>query len=164
MSNRVGKIDGQRIITYALVIGGGYYFIIRPLMVKLGILPSPQQVAQEAASTQNISDYINASLAKQQPTKSKGEWQIIANNIYNDLKQSGVADNKSDAGYQVARVQNDADFALLYDTFGSRQEYFFGIPTGGMQDLVQFINGNLSTSDIAVINDNYSRKGIKFRF
>jgi hypothetical protein len=160
----VGEIDSSKIITYAIVVGGGYFFIVKPLLVKLGILPSAQQVQQEQSSTTNISDYVNSALVKQTPTKSKGEWQIIANNIYNDLSKSGIADNKSDAGYQVARVQNDADFALLYDTFGKRQEYFFGIATGNLQDLVQFITGNLSKSDIATINDNYLRKGIKFRF
>jgi hypothetical protein len=45
-----------------------------------------------------------------------------------------------------------------------RQESFFGINTGGLQNLPQFIIGNLSNSDIAKINDNYARKGIKFRF
>lgn len=119
---------------------------------------------QEQSQQQNISDYVNQSLAKQTPTKSKGEWQLIADNIYNDLKFSGIADNKSDAGYQVARVQNDADIATLIQVFGLRQESFFGINTGGLQNLPQFIIGNLSKSAIATINDNYARKGIKFRF
>lgn len=160
---RVGK-DGQQIITYSLVAAGAYFFIIKPVLVKLGIMKSAQELQQEASQQQNISDYIDQSLSKQLPTKSKGEWQIIANNIYNDLKFSGASDNKTDAGYQVARVQNDADFALLYDTFGQRQEYFFGLPTGGLQDLVQFIHGNLDKTSISIINDNYTRKGIKFRF
>lgn len=160
---RVGK-DGQQIITYGLVAAGAYFFIIKPVLVKLGIVKSAQELQQEASQQQNIQDYVSQSLATQLPTKSKGEWQIIANNIYNDLKFSGASDNKSDAGYQVARVQNDADFALLYDTFGQRQEYFFGIATGGLQDLVQFIHGNLNKADIAKINDNYTRKGMKFRF
>jgi hypothetical protein len=156
--------DGQQIIKYTLVAAGAYFFIIKPVLVKLGIVKSAQELQQEASQQQNIQDYVSQSLAKQMPTKSKGEWQIIANNIYNDLKFSGASDNKSDAGYQVARVQNDADFALLYDTFGQRQEYFFGIPTGGLQDLVQFITSNLNKADIAKINDNYTRKGMKFRF
>ena len=160
----IGQIDSTKIITYAIVVGGGYFFIIKPLLVKLGILPSAQQVQQETASTTNISDYVNSALVKQTPTKSKGEWQIIANNIYNDLSKSGVADNKSDAGYQVARVQNDADIATLIQAFGMRQESFFGINTGGLQNLPQFIIGNLDKSEIAKINNNYARKNIKFRY
>jgi hypothetical protein len=154
----------KKILTYAIGIGAGYFFVIQPLLVKLGIIQSPAEKQQEIAQTQNIQDYLNQSLSSQTPTKSKGEWQIIANNIYNDLSRSSVSDNKSDAGYQVSRVQNNADFSLLYDTFGKRQEYYFGIPTGGLQDLVQFIVGNLDRSEINKINDNYFRKGIKFRF
>jgi hypothetical protein len=156
--------QNKKILTYAIGIGAGYFFVIQPLLVKLGIIQSPALRQQELEQTQNIEDYLNQSLSSQKPTKSKGEWQIIANNIYNDLSHSSVSDNKSDAGYQVSRVQNDADFSLLYDTFGKRQEYYFGIPTGGLQDLVQFIVGNLDRSEVNKINDNYSRKGIKFRF
>jgi hypothetical protein len=156
--------DTQKIITYAAVAGGAYFLVLRPLLVKLGIVKSGAEIMQEQLQQQNISDYVNQSLAKQTPTKSKGEWQLIADNIYNDLKFSGIADNKSDAGYQVARVQNDADIATLIQVFGLRQESFFGINTGGLQNLPQFIIGNLSKSAIATINDNYARKGIKFRF
>jgi len=156
--------DNEKILIYAIGIGAGYFLVLQPLLVKFGIIKSPAIRRQELEQTQNIEDYLNQSISTQTPTKSKGEWQIIANNIYNDLSRSAVSDNKSDAGYQVSRVQNDADFSLLYDTFGKRQEYYFGIPTGGLQDLVQFMVGNLDRSEINKINDNYSRKGIKFRF
>jgi len=156
--------QNEKILIYAIGIGAGYFFVIQPLLVKFGIIKSPSIRRQELEQTQNIEDYLNQSISTQTPTKSKGEWQIIANNIYNDLSRSSVSDNKSDAGYQVSRVQNDADFSLLYDTFGKRQEYYFGIPTNGLQDLVQFIVGNLDKTEINKINDNYSRKGIKFRF
>jgi hypothetical protein len=153
-----------KIITYAIGIGAGYFLILKPILIKLGFMQSDAQIKQDLTQTQNIQDYLNQSIITQTPTKSRGEWQIIANNIYNDLYHSGISDNKSDAGMQIARVQNDADFSVLYDTFGQRQEYFFGVPTGGMQDLVQFIIGNLNRTEINKINDNYSRKGIKFRF
>jgi len=156
--------QNEKILTYAIGIGAGYFFVIQPLLVKFGIIKSPALRQQEIEQGQNIDTYLQQSLSSQTPTKSKGEWQIIANNIYNDLKSSSVSDNKSDAGYQVSRVQNDADFSLLYDTFGKRQEYYFAIPTGGLQDLVQFIVSNLDRSEVNKINDNYSRKGIKFRF
>lgn len=156
--------QNEKILIYAIGIGAGYFFVIQPLLVKFGIIKSPALRQQELEQGQNIEDYLNQSLSKQTPTKTKGEWQIIANNIYNDLSKSSIADNKTDAGYQISRVQNDADFSLLYDTFGKRQEYYFGIPTNGLQDLVQFIVGNLDRTEINKINDNYSRKGIKFRF
>ena len=163
-TNKYLNIASDQVITYAIGAGVAYFLIARPLLIKLGIIKSAEQVAQEKSQIFNVENYVNDAISRQSVTKSLGEWQIIANNIYNDLKFSGVSDNKSDAGYQIARVQNDADFAALYKTFGKRKEYFFGIPVGGDQDLVQFITGNLDRSDLNIINDNYSRKGIKFRF
>ena len=154
----------QKILLYAAIGGGAYFLILRPLLIKIGVLKSTLELQQEKSQQENIENYIINSLKNNTPTKSKGEWQIIADQIYNDLKFSGIADNKSDAGYQVARVQNDADIALLIQAFGMRQESFFGINTGGLQNLPQFIIGNLQKSEIAKINDNYARKNIKFRF
>ena len=154
----------QKLLLYTAIGGGAYFLILKPLLIKLGILKSALELEQDYSQKVNIDAYINNSIKTQTPTKSKGEWQIIADQIYNDLKFSGIADNKSDAGYQVARVQNDADIATLIQVFGMRQESFFGINTGGLQNLPQFIIGNLQKSEIAKINDNYARKNIKFRF
>ena len=154
----------QKLLLYTAIGGGAYFLILKPILIKLGILKSSLELEQEQSQKQNIDSYITNSLKTQSPTKSIGEWQIIADQIYNDLKFSGIADNKSDAGYQVARVQNDADIATLIQVFGMRQESFFGINTGGLQNLPQFIIGNLDKSEIAKINNNYARKNIKFRY
>jgi len=154
----------QKLLLYTAIGGGAYFLILKPLLIKLGVLKSALELEQDYSQKVNIDAYINNSIKTQTPTKSKGEWQIIADQIYNDLKFSGIADNKSDAGYQVARVQNDADIATLIQVFGMRQESFFGINIGGLQNLPQFIIGNLDKSEIAKINDNYARKNIKFRF
>ena len=154
----------QKLLLYTAIGGGAYFLILKPILIKLGILKSALELEQDYSQKVNIDAYINNSIKTQTPTKSKGEWQIIADQIYNDLKFSGIADNKSDAGYQVARVQNDADIATLIQVFGMRQESFFGVNIGGLQNLPQFIIGNLDKSEIAKINDNYARKNIKFRF
>ena len=154
----------QKLLLYAAIGGGAYFLILKPILIKLGVLKSSLELQQDISQKENIDSYINNSLKIQTPTKSIGEWQLIADQIYNNLKFSGIADNKSDAGYQVARVQNDADIALLIQSFGMRQESFFGINIGGLQNLPQFIIGNLDKSEIAKINDNYARKNIKFRF
>jgi len=119
---------------------------------------------QEVKSEKVVDTYVKETLKKQNPTKSKGEWQIIADQIYADLRYSAVSDNKADATYQVARAQNDADVALLLQLFGRRREYLFGIPAGAEMNLQEFLRSNLSASQIASINDNYRRKGIKYRF
>ena len=156
--------DTQKILLYAAGVGAGYYFVLRPLLIKFGLMRDPKLVRQDTEQQQNVDQYVDSSLKTQTPTKTLGEWQLIANQIYNDLKYASVSDDKKDAGYQIARVQNDADVAALIKTFGQRQEYYFGVPLYGLQDFVTFITSNLDRTELDKINNNYYRKGIKFKF
>jgi ankyrin repeat protein len=54
----------------------------------------------------------------------------------------------------------DSDQSVI----GKRQEYFFGIPSGSEMSLNEFITSNLSRDNINLINDNYKRKGMAFKF
>jgi hypothetical protein len=160
---KISGTDTQKLLIYAAVIGGGYFLILKPLLIKFGLMQDPALAAQSAAQSQNVSDYVNQAVSSQTPTKTRGEWQLIADNIYTDLSQT-VINNRSDAVYQLARPQNDADVALLIDTFGQRQQNWFGISAGALQTLPAFITQNLTSSDINTVNNNYQRKGIKFQF
>lgn len=158
------KITDQQLIIYGLALVIIYIAVIRPIFIKLGLAKDPLRAATEERKAEQLEEQIKESVKNQRPTKSNQEWQVIADKIYQDLRFSAVDDNKEDAGYQVSRVQNDADFWTLFKLFGRRQEYLFGIPSGGLMNLPEFIGSNLSREKIAKINDNYSRKGIKFRF
>jgi hypothetical protein len=153
----------KQILFYAVIFIVVYYLVIRPLFIKVGLKKDPEVIATEERKTEQIAEQIKEIAKTQKPTKSTAEWQVIADQIYNDLRYSAVSDNKADAGYQVARVKNDADFWELYRLFGKRKEYLFGIPQN-LQDLSQFIRSNLSEKAIKTINNNYALKGIKFRF
>lgn len=152
--------EQQKLLLYIGGAAATYFIIVRPILRSLGIMKTEQEVKSEKV----VDTYVKETLKKQNPTKSKGEWQIIADQIYADLRYSAVSDNKADATYQVARAQNDADVALLLQLFGRRREYLFGIPAGAEMNLQEFLRSNLSASQIATINDNYRRKGIKYRF
>jgi hypothetical protein len=153
----------KQILFYAVIFIVVYYLVIRPLFIKVGLKKDPEVIATEERKTEQIAEQIKEIAKTQKPTKSTAEWQVIADQIYSDLRYSAVSDNKADAGYQVARVKNDADFWELYRLFGKRKEYLFGIPQN-LQDLSQFIRSNLSEKAIKTINNNYALKGIKFRF
>jgi hypothetical protein len=159
----IGSADTQKLLIYAAVIGGGYFLVLKPLLIKLGIVQDPALAAQSAAQSQNVSDYVSSAVASQTPTKTRGEWQLIADSIYTDLSQI-LINNRSDAVYQLARPQNDADVALLIDTFGQRQQNWFGFSAGSTQTLPAFVTQTLTNSDINTVNNNYQRKGIKFQF
>lgn len=150
-----------------LIIGGvaaGYFLVLKPLLVKLGLQKSAEEKELERQEAAATASYVRETLRKQKPTKTAGEWALIAGQIYEDLKYSAIDDNKSDAAFQVSRVKNDADVATLIQQFGKRQEYFFGLAVGDLKTLPQFITSNLSRSQIAAVNDNYRRKNIKFSF
>jgi hypothetical protein len=154
----------EKIAIYAIGAGVSYFLIIRPLLIKLGVVKSAAEVAAEKERKDNVDEYIDKTIKSQTPTKSVGEWQIIANQVYEFLRYSAASDNKDGAMMEIMRVKNEADLATLLKTFGSRQEYYFGIPYGGLQNLVSFVKSNLSDSQIATINSNFGRKNIKFRF
>ena len=151
-----------------LLISGGvllvYFGVLRPILIKAGLQQDPNLKATEDRKQQQLLQQIQQVSQYQQPTKSVQEWQVIADQIYNDLRYSAIDDNKDDAAYQAARVKNEADFWLLYRLFGKRREYIFGINAGGLMNLPQFLISNLSKSKIAQLNDNYARKGLKFRY
>ena len=148
---------------YLYLIGAGvaYFLIVRPIFKKLGITKTAQEIEQE----KKVETFLDKTIKSIKPTKPEGEWQIIANQIFQDLRFSALDDNKKDAVFQLCRVKNEGDVALLIKLFGKRQETWFGIiPNGPEKDLQQFVTSNLSVKEIAIVNDNYMRKNIKYRF
>jgi len=157
--------DNKKLLTTAGIVVAAYLIVIKPLFQSLGITKTDAEIAKEKSDAANINDIEkNLNARGIDLTKSKAEWDQIADAIYNDLRYSSVDDDKADAGYQIARVQNDADVIYLIKSFGKRQEYFFFLPTGSPKGLTEFITSNLTRDNINLINDNYKRKGIKFRF
>ena len=78
---------------YLIGAGLGYFFILKPILEKLGILKSSQEIMQE-----NIIDkYTSDTIKKIQPSKPLGEFQIIADQINANLKYSELDDNKENA-------------------------------------------------------------------
>jgi hypothetical protein len=142
-------------------IGGAiiaYFFVLKPIFEKLGITKTKEEIDRDKAKEKFL---LNTG---EKPTKSEGEWAIIADQIHEDLRYTALNDDKKDAAYQAARVKNNADFKLLYKNFGKRREYFFGVPSGSEKDLAQFLRSNLADSEIQIINQNYRNKNISFQY
>lgn len=133
--------------------------VVYKLFLKKSVTEQSTEKSDEA-----VTDYIKEATSTQTPSRTRGELALIAETVYNDLKYSRIDDNHGDAIYQLARMRNDADVAVLIELFGKRQEYAFGLPLGDEQNLAQFVRGNLNPSEIDIVNDNYRRKSIKFRW
>jgi hypothetical protein len=157
--------ENKKLLTTVGIAVAAYLIVIKPLFQSLGITKTDEEKAKEKLDAANISEQEkNLNVRGISLTKSKAEWDQIADIIYNDLRYSALNDNKADAGYQVSRVKNDADIFYLIKTFGKRQEYWFGIPSGAQMSLSEFITSNLTRDNINLINDNYKRKGMAFKF
>jgi hypothetical protein len=157
--------ENKRLLTTVGIGIAAYLVVIRPLFQSLGITKTAAEIQKEKSDAANINEIEkNLNALGLSLTKSKAEWDQIADSIYNDLRFSAIADNKADAGYQVARVKNDADMIYLIKTFGKRQEYLFGLPSGSPMGLAEFITSNLTRENINLINNNYTSKGMNFKF
>ncbi len=100
-----------------------------------------------------------------QPTRTLGQWKLVADSIYNSMRFSAAGDNKENIEKQLKMVQNDLDFLLLTQAYGIRQHYLILVPDGEETTLIgQISTGELSNERIKRINANYASKGIKFRF
>jgi len=152
--------QNKKYLFYGLGAVAAYFIVLRPILKGLGLQKSQTEKEAEA----EINKYLRSQISAGNATKTPGEWAIIADQIYNDLRYSALSDNKDNAALQLARVKNGADVALLIKSFGKRREYLFGIPAGSEMDLQQFVTSNLSSKQIAAVNDNYRRKGIKYQF
>ena len=158
------NVNRETIIIVAMAAAGAIGIAaVMKILQTLGIFKSKEQRELDKLIQQQINAQKKAILNVQQPTKLPGEWAIIADIIWEDLHHSAREDNKADAVYQLKRVKNDADFVILNDLFGNRQEWFFGIPTG-KKTFMPYINSNLSNKQLNEINNNYKQKGIRFRF
>jgi hypothetical protein len=157
--------ENKKLLTTVGIAVAAYLIVIKPLFQTLGITKTEEEKAKEKSDAANVLEQEkNLNVRGISLTKSKAEWDQIADIIYNDLRYSALNDNKADAGYQVSRVKNDADILYLIKTFGKRQEYLLGIPSGSPMSLNEFITSNLTRDNINLINDNYKRKGMAFKF
>jgi hypothetical protein len=94
---------------------------------------------------------------------SAAEIATTADTIENDLNKSSISNNTDDAVSQMSKVTNLADIYSLIKAYGSRWQFFFGIPRG-KATLQQVLNEELSTSNLHDINADLSSKGINFQF
>ncbi len=157
--------DNKKYLITAGIAVGTYFLVIKPILQKIGILKTNEEIAKEKSDQTNVLEAEKSVLNKGlKLTKTKAEWDEIADSIYNSLYN--YLDNKFDkdnAIYNLARLKNDADAIYLVQTFGKRPEKFWGFSYGEGLALIPFVNANLPRKSIELINDNYKRGGLTFR-
>lgn len=140
-----------------LFVGGialGYY-VIKQILNRLHLAKSEEEKKLEERKKQQLEEQIKKSTKEKAPKYTVQQIQQIADTIYYDLAFSALSDNKKDAYDRLKQITTDADFYQLYKLFGKRQEYWFGIPTGGLQNLSQMVTSNLGRGNVALLNTFY---------
>jgi hypothetical protein len=155
------------LIQGSFIIGSGLLaiYLVKQAFNKIANFGEGQ--TQESIDKANtaVNTYIAQTLQTQKPTKSDGEWAAIADTIYQDLDHYYFGDaEQKDAVYQLSRVKNDADIAVLIKYYGKRTIHRFGLPQGSPSMLPFAVVKWLPESFVNTINTNYKRKGIKFQF
>ena len=177
MSDKSSKIQEKLLnnLPMILLAGGAIYFAGRILKQAgqtadgiaqaLQLKKADAQVQSEKQSQAAIDKYTTEVLKKVKPTRPDGFWAQLAERIYQNTRFSAMGDNHEDVRFSLTYCYNDADYALLYKYYGKRQETWFGlIPDGGLKDLTQTIQSNLSAQQKASVNNNYAQKKMSIRF
>ena len=147
----------------ALVAGGVVvaFLVGRKVLQFFNIVPTAEEAEQERQRRSALAQAQRQTTVKQ--SQPDFYWQNLANTIHEAWKYSRFDDDKDLAEAKLKEPRNDADFLKLVQFYGKRQNYFFGIPEGGLRTLSEAANSELAEDRINRINSNYAQKGIKFR-
>ncbi len=142
------------------------WLIIAVLLIALIIYLKFFRKSKEEKAAEETADEAIKKAKHQEALLSydKFAYNGYADSIYEALRYSAVSDDKPAAVETLKKMKNDADVTQLIAAFGTRQEYFFGLPTGSSQSLPQFVTGNLSYDQRSDVNADYASKQIKYQF
>jgi hypothetical protein len=149
---------------------GAYFFVVRPILQKLGLQKTAQQEQQEKQSEKARIDYIEETLRKPdskqfnkgKPYFAEGQYSIIADQIFEDLNYSFLDQNKLDAYKQMLKMRNDGDIALLMKYWGIRQLKKFGLNSGNPVNLSQALTKELTKEQLKQLRDWFKSNKLKY--
>jgi hypothetical protein len=165
MANKLTLDKNQRqslILITGLAVG--YFAILKPILNRLHLTKSEEEKNREKRRKKQLDEKVKEEAKRVRRHLSDAELQIIADNIYENIATSWWADEKEKAaGIIYNKIINDSDWWQLVKLFGRRQEYYFGLPTGGLKDLESFLKTNLSDDQIRRLNNGFRLYKMKYR-
>jgi hypothetical protein len=133
------------------------------------VFPSAKDVANRQLLTNvnsEISKFQNKGL---KPSYNDSNYITFANTIYEGMRYC-VGDDYGAVEENLKKMKNDLDVAKLIKAFGQKQNYCFGIPTGGEMDLFTFVKkelgndyGGLTDYRLQRVNSDWTKKGITYK-
>jgi hypothetical protein len=146
----------QQTILFVGAVTLGYFYVIKPILEKFGGKKSAEQKKLEKRKKEQIDVKVQEEKKIFKGYLSDAEAQSIADSIYNSLATAEISDKPKIAEATLMKIRSDADWWNIYRLFGRRQQYFFGLRSGGLVDLDQFISENLSKKAIQRINNAWN--------
>lgn len=161
---RVGAIGNSDWKDIAIKVGIGvaaYFLIVKPILVKLGILDSKEDAKVKADRLKAIDDSAAAAEAQQPTTFTPGQLSSMADSLYESMRYSWLDDDYDITEKVLKQVKNLSDVYKLMQYFGIREECLFGVICTDLS-LPEMVKRNLSSSRIKSINEDYAAKGIQY--
>jgi len=161
------RTDWSKYIVPLGVVAIGF-FMVSSVAKALGLGKSDEEKKQE--EQEQIREEAEANsmeqICKLTPTsKTEAEWKQIADTLEHDLDYAGyLTDYANDAVYQLARAKNLCDVMKLVYYFGNRQLRSPLLIKSGDYTLTQAVRERLDKEQVAIVNNNYQRKGIPYQF
>lgn len=165
MRNLTSKFKTASPVIQYTIAGAGLFiaYKIYKILFKNEQEQTNQQIIQQAEKEKKELE------KKFKLTFPVSQYPIFANLIYESTKY-GIGDNYGAVVTTLKKLKNDLDVATLIKAYGSRQNYIFGIPAGEKRDLFTNIKaelgneyGGLTSYRIDQINNDWQKKGIKYR-
>lgn len=163
------KNNSVKWLPVVILSGGLLFFLVfgisafQKLLQQIGLLPDGNAKQRETLE-KKIENEKAEQYKKQASTKTDAEWLGIADAIHSALYSYISNDQEDQVIYHCCRCKNQTDVYKLIEAFGRRKKNMFGIGVGPARGLIEAVNDELSRKQIDVINNNYERKNIAFRF
>jgi hypothetical protein len=150
-------------------VGGALVVYMVGSRIYKKVFPSAKDVANRQLSN-NVSSEIRKFENKGlKPSYNESNYITFANTIYEGMRYC-VGDNYGAVEENLKKMNNDLDVAKLVKAFGQKQNYCFGLPTGGAMDLFTFVKkelgndfGGLTDYRVKSVNSDWAKKGITYK-
>jgi hypothetical protein len=165
MFDNLKKSMSSNPVVKMVAIGGGV-FLTYTLFNKLF---GNAQATSNALIQTNAQKELENFLKTQKLTYMPSQYEQFANIIYN-ATMYGIGDNEKAVVDTMKLMKNNADVGKLITTYGSRQNYVFGIPQGEKKDLftnIREVLGNeffgIYTPKLEELRADYTKKKITYK-
>jgi hypothetical protein len=148
-----------------VAIGGGVFLTYTLFNKLFGNAQATSNALIQTKAEKELADFLKTQKLSYLPS----QYEQFANIIYN-ATMYGIGDNEKAVVDTMKLMKNNADVGKLITSYGSRQNYVFGIPQGEKKDLftnIREVLGNeffgIYTPKLEELRADYLKKKITYK-